>query len=74
MDSNYVSNDNTLVFHMPEPTDSYELDFNKIKTIEDCALLVKAFICGFNHGYEPTIRIYNTSYLYEQMRHLAKDE
>ena len=74
MDSNYINNDDTLVFHMSEPTNSYELDFSKIKTVNDCVLLLKAFICGFNHGYEPKIIINDTSILYEELKHLAKDE
>ncbi len=51
-----------------------ELDFSKIKTVNDCVLLLKAFICGFNHGYEPKIIINDTSFLYEELKHLAKDE
>ena len=30
MDSNYITNDNILSFYTQKPTDSYELDFNKI--------------------------------------------
>ena len=44
MNSNYLSNEDTLVIHMPKPTNSYELDFSKVKTIDDCVLLLKAFI------------------------------
>lgn len=41
MDSNYINNDDTLVLHMSESTNSYELDFSKIKTVNDCVLLLK---------------------------------
>lgn len=74
MDSNYITNDNSLSFYTQKPTDSYELDFNKIKTVEDCVLLIKTMLCGFGNGHEPKITIGNTSYLYEQMKHLAKDK
>ena len=74
MDSNYITNTDSFSFYTQKPTDSYELDFNKIKTVEDCVLLIKTMLCGFNHGSEPKITIGNTSYLYEQMKHLAKDK
>lgn len=70
---NVVRSSSANIFTYAEPTDSYELDFDKVKTVEDCVLLLKCFICGFNKGYEPTIRIYNTSLMYEQMKHLAKE-
>ena len=50
MDSNYIINNDSFSFYTQKPTDSYELDFNKIKTIEDCVLLIKTMLCGFNHG------------------------
>lgn len=74
MDSNYITNDNSLFLYTQKPTDSYELDFNKIKTVEDCVLLIKTMLCGFGNGREPKITIGNTSYLYERMKHLAKDK
>lgn len=74
MDSNYIMNNDSFLFYTQKPTDSYELDFNKIKTVEDCVLLIKTILCGFSHGSEPKITIGNKSYLYEQMKHLAKDK
>ena len=74
MDSNYVINNDSFSFYTQNPTDSYELDFNKIKTVEDCVLLIKTMLSGFSNGTEPKITIGNTSYLYEQMKHLAKDK
>ena len=74
MDSNYITNDNSLFLYTQKPTDSYELDFNKIKTVEDCVLLIKTMLCGFGNGNEPKITIGNTNYLYKQMKHLAKDK
>ena len=74
MDQNYIMNNDSFSFYTQKPTDSYELDFSKIKTVNDCVLLLKAFICGFNHGYEPKIIINDTSFLYEELKHLAKDE
>lgn len=74
MDSNYVSNEDTLVIHMPEPTNSYELDFDKIENVKDCVLLIKALMCGISRGYEPRITIADTSFLYEELKHLAKDK
>ena len=50
MDSNYITNDNSLSLYTQKPTDSYELDFNKIKTVEDCVLLIKTMLCGFGIG------------------------
>lgn len=73
MDSNYVSNDNGFSFYVAQPTESYELDLNKIKTVEDCVLLVKTLMCGLSQGHEPSITIGNTSPLYNQMKHLAKE-
>lgn len=69
MNSNYITNNNSLSFYTQKPTDSYELDFNKIKTVEDCVLLIKTMLSGFSNGTEPKITIGNTSYLYEQMKH-----
>ena len=74
MDHNYIMNNDSFLFYTQNPTDSYELDFNKIKTVEDCVLLIKTMLCGFGNGREPKITIDNTSYLYEQMKHLAKDK
>ena len=74
MDQNYIMNNDSFSFYTQNPTDSYELDFNKIKTVEDCVLLIKAMLCSFGNGREPKITIGNTSYLYEQMKHLAKDK
>lgn len=74
MEQNYIMNNDSFSFYTQNPTDSYELDFSKIKTVNDCVLLLKAFICGFNHGYEPKIIINDTSFLYEELKHLAKDE
>lgn len=74
MDSNYITNTDGFSFYTQNPTDSYELDFNKIKTVEDCVLVIKTMLSGFSHGSEPKITIGNTSYLYEQMKHLAKDK
>lgn len=72
MDSNYIINNDSFSFYTQTPTDGYELDFNKIKTVEDCVLLIKTMLSGFSNGTEPKITIGNTSYLYEQMKHLAK--
>lgn len=74
MDSNYIINNDSFSFYTQNPTDSYELDFNKIKTVEDCVLLIKTMLSGFSNGTEPKITIGNTSYLYEQMKHLAKNK
>ena len=74
MDSNYITNDNSLSLYIQKPTDSYELDFNKIKTVEDCVLFIKIILSSFGNGHEPKVTISNTSYLYEQMKHLAKDK
>ena len=74
MDSNYASDNSGFSFYVTQPTDSYELDFNKVNTVEDCVLLVKTLMCGFSQGNEPKITIGNTSPLYEQMKHLAKDK
>lgn len=74
MDSNYIINNDSFSFYTQKPTDSYELDFNKIKTVEDCVLFMKAMLSEFSNGTEPKITIGNTSYLYEQMKHLAKDK
>ena len=62
-----------LIIHK-EPTESYELDFNKVKTVEDCVLLIKTLMYGFSKGYEPRISITKESILYEQMQHLAKEK
>lgn len=72
VDKSFVGDTATLLIH-EEPTESYELDFSKVKTVGDCVLLIKALTCGYSKGYEPTIRIYNTSPMYEQMKHLAKE-
>lgn len=56
------------------PTDSYELDFDKVKTVEDCVLILKTILSCFGQGHEPVININNTSYLYDKMRHLAKSK
>lgn len=74
MSSNYVSNDNTLFLYKSKPTNSYELDFDKIENVKDCVLLIKALMCGFSNGYEPRISIGDTSFLYEELKHLAKDK
>lgn len=53
----------------PQPTERFELDFDKIKTIEDCVLILKSFMlprCS-------KIYIDNTYEHYEEMKHLAKD-
>ena len=50
------------------------IDFNKIKTVEDCVLFIKIILSSFGNGHEPKVTIGNTSYLYEQMKHLAKDK
>lgn len=52
----------------------YELDFNKIKTVEDCVLVIKAILSGLSNGHKSRITISNTNYLYDEMKHLAKDE
>lgn len=62
-----------LRFNYMESVDSYQIDFDKAKTVEDCFLLMKCFINGCNSGYEPTITIYNNSPYYGQMKHLKKD-
>lgn len=53
----------------PRPTEQFELDFDKIKTLEDCVLVLKNLItCNkFNKVY-----INNTCDDYEEMKHLAK--
>ena len=62
-----------LRFNYMESVDSYQIDFDKIKTIEDCVLLMKCFITGWNRGYEPNISIYSNSLYYDKMKHLKKD-
>lgn len=74
MDSNYVINKNTLCLTYKSPTDSYEIDFDKIENVKDCVLLIKVLMCGLNNGYEPKVSINDTSFLYEELKHLAKDK
>lgn len=73
MDSNYVVKTDSYSFYSTRPTESYELDFDKIENVKDCVLIIKALICGFSKGYEPRITIDDTSFLYEELKHLAKD-
>lgn len=54
-------------------TESYSIDFNKVKTVEDCVLLIEALIRGYSGGYKPDIIVTSESYLYEPMKHLAKE-
>ena len=53
----------------PQPTERFELDFDKIKTIEDCVLILNSFMLP------RCFKIYidNTYEYYEEMKHLAKD-
>ncbi len=74
MDSNYVVKTDSYSLYSATPNESYELDFDKIKTVEDCVLVIKAMLSGLGNGNQPTVNIGNTSYLYEQMKHLAKDK
>lgn len=58
---------------LPQPTERFELDFDKIKTIEDCVLILKAMILCINGGRPCTVCFDNTGPLYEEAKHLAKD-
>lgn len=71
---NIASTDASILsFNCMESVDSYQIDFDKIKTVEDCVLLTKCFIASWNCGYEPNISIYSNSLYYDQMKHLKKD-
>lgn len=53
---------------------SYDIDYDKIKTVEECVELIKIILCGTNfNGRVPTITIYSSSPMYEKLKHLAKE-
>lgn len=58
----------------PQPTEQFELDFDKIKTVDDCVLVLKAIMFALNSGYDPKIYVNNTYTYYEEIKHLAKDD
>lgn len=55
----------------PRPTEQFELDFDKIKTLEDCVLVLKnIMMCSeFSKVY-----VNNTCADHENLKHLAKDD
>lgn len=71
-DKNYIiDSSSSISFNNGE---SYKLDWSKIKTVEDCVLLIKCCLIGWSKGFEHDIRIYESSPMYEQMKHLAVEE
>lgn len=72
MDSSYVINNNTLCFTYKSPTDTYEIDFDKIKDVKDCVLLIKALMNGLNNGYEPKVFIDDTSFFLRRIKTFGK--
>lgn len=57
----------------PQPTEQFELDFDKIKTVDDCVLVLKSMMFALNSGYDPNVYVNNTYTYYEEMKHLAKN-
>lgn len=64
----------SIKLYSAAPTEQYELDFDKIKTVEDCVLVLKAMLSAYCGGQQPRVIIGNTSRFYDEMKHLAKNE
>lgn len=54
-----------------KPTEEFELDWDKVKTLEDLKLIVKNWM---NPNELATITINNGCKDYEKMKHLAKEK
>ena len=52
------------------PTEQFELDFDKIKTLEDCVLVLKNIMMFSEFS---KVYVNNTCADYENLKHLAKD-
>ena len=57
-----------------QPTDRYEIDFDKIRTLHDCVTLLQAVICGITQSKTPKVYVQDDSAFYDRLRHLAKEE
>mgnify|MGYP006939890040 CR=1 FL=1 len=55
---------------------SYLIDWSKVKTVEDCVLLLKCLAMAVSNieDHEPHLCITNYSLMYESMKHLTMDE
>ena len=65
-----IKEETKVLLFFPQPTEQFELDFDKIKTLEDCVLVLKnIMMCSeFSKVY-----VNNTCANYENLKHLAKD-
>lgn len=71
--NNYITGDLKL---SPKNNEQYRIDWGKVKTVEDCVLLLKCFVMAFasSADYEPAIYITNYSPIYESIKHLTMNE
>lgn len=63
----------TGIIYYQQPTEQFELDFDKINTVEDCVLVMRCIMSFLSNGYDSKVYVGNTCEWYEEMKHLAKD-